>query len=143
VRPTESGGDPGTAAPSADGGQPGGPTADLRDLGLWMRVMGWCEVLVGAAAGGLWALARLRVVPREAVDAAAPDWRSWHIPALAAVGFGLLTLRAAGSVRTAARAAEPLSPQVATVVERLKDLFEAQAILLLLAVAVAIVTAFL
>jgi hypothetical protein len=108
-----------------------------------MRVIGWFEVLAGSAAGGLWVLARLDMVPAAWLAAAAPDWRSWKLPALATLGFGLLTLRAASAVRRAARAAEPLSPETATAVERLKDLFEAQAILLLLAVAVAVATMFL
>src|SRR5262249_26750458 len=134
---------PAAAEPPPDGGRPGTGTADLRDLGLWMRVIGWFEVLAGTTAGGLWVLARVGLIPPAWLDAAAPDWRWWKIPALATVGFGLLPRRAAAPVRRAARAVEPLPPETAMAVERLKDLFEAQAILLLLAVAIAIVSTFL
>jgi hypothetical protein len=142
VVPTGPNPSPGDAEPSA-GGTPETPKADLRDLGLWMRVIGWLELLAATAAGGLWVLGWLALIPPARLDAAAPDWRSWKLPALAVLGFGLLTLRAAAAVRRAARAGEPLPPETAAAVERLKDLYEAQAILLVLAVAVAIGTMFL
>src|SRR5262249_58718684 len=143
VIPTGRDRSPAAAEPPPEGGRPGTGTADLRDLGLWMRVIGWFEVLAGTTAGGLWVLARVGLIPPAWLDAAAPDWRSWKIPALVTVGFGLLTLRAAAPVRRAARAVEPLPPETAMAVARRKGPFQAQAIPLLLAVALPVVSTFL
>src|SRR5262249_55336015 len=143
VIPTGRDRSPAAAEPPPEGGRPGTGTADLRDLGLWMRVIGWFEVLAGTTAGGLWVLARVGLIPPAWLDAAAPDWRSWKIPALVTGGFGVLTLRAAAPLPRAAPAVEPPAPQAAVALGRPQDLFEAQAILLLLAVAIAIVSTFL
>jgi hypothetical protein len=103
-----------------------------------MTILGWFEVLARAAAGCLWVLARFGIAPRESADAGAPDWRSWHLRALVAVGVGLLTLRAASAFRRVPGAAEPPTEAVAGAVERLKDLYEAQVGLLLFVVLVTV-----
>ena len=97
-------------------------------------------MLAGSAIVGLWLLGRLALISSAWLDATIPEWRSWKLSGFATLGFGVLTLRASGAVRREAHAAESMPPVTPAAIERLKDLFEAQALLLLFVVFVAVLT---
>jgi hypothetical protein len=108
-----------------------------------MRVLGWAELVLGLAWGALWLLTLRRAVPLRFGADGSPDRIPWLVQALSGVGFGVLTLRAVWAVRRAGASESSAVAGLGLAVERLKELFAAQLCILLLAVAVAVLSALL
>jgi len=103
-----------------------GHRATFRSAGFWMTIIGWAEVLFGAAVGLVWLLAALGALPGRALGVAPSEWSLAAVQVIGSVIIGVLTLIAARSFRRAGRDPAAGLPAVTAAVADLAELYERQ-----------------
>jgi hypothetical protein len=103
--------------------------AVFRSAGFWMRIVGWAELIGGALAGLAWVLYFAGVEAARQLINSPMDRATATVQAVGGVVIGVLTLMTAAAFRRAG----PDAASVTAAADHLRELYERQVWLLVVA----------